>query len=192
MVSPCPSISVGTLSRGTSLIFFRSSTPTTKLLGPNSTIIALIPKKSGANRVQDFTTISLISASYKIIAKILSNRIREVMPDIIDRNHYTFIKGRQILDSVLIANECVEDYKRRKQKGGVVKLALEKAYDKTNRNFLDFVLARKGFGAKWRSWMHGCLSSTHFQVIINGSPKGFFPTSRGLRQGDPFHPSYSP
>lgn len=110
------------------------------------------------------------------------------MPDIIDRNHYAFIKGRQILDSVLIANECVEDYKRRKQKGGVVKLALEKAYDKTNRNFLDFVLARKGVGAKWRSWMHGCLSFTHFQVIINSSRKGFFPTSRGLRQGDPLSP----
>lgn len=49
-----------------------------------------------------------------------------------DRNQYAFIKGRYILDSILIANECVEDYRRRKQKGMIAKLDLEKAYDKTN------------------------------------------------------------
>lgn len=81
----------------------------------------------------------------------------------------------------------MEDYIRRKQKG-VVMLDLEKTYDKTDWNFLDFVLARKGVGANWRSWIYGCISSAHLSVIINGSPKGFFPASRGLRQGDPLSP----
>lgn len=43
----------------------------------------------------------------------------------------------------------------------------------------------KGYGVLWRKWVYRCLSSTHFLIIINGSPKGFFLASRGLRQGDP-------
>lgn len=49
-------------------------------------------------------------------------------------------------------------------------------------------MARKGFGATWRKWVYGCLSSAHFFVILNGSPHGFFLASRGLRQGDPLSP----
>lgn len=64
-----------------------------------------------------------------------------------------FIKGRKILDNILIANECVEVYRKRKQKGIVVKLDLEKAYDKNDWNFVDYIMARKRFGAKWRSWV---------------------------------------
>lgn len=67
-------------------------------------------------------------------------------------------KGRNILDSILITNEFVENYKRRKQKEVVLKLDLEKAYDKTDWDFLDHVVARKGFGTLWRKWNFDWLS----------------------------------
>lgn len=147
--------------------------------GHNSTFITFIPKKIRANRFQDFRPISLISAPYKIIAKILSNRIWEVLHEVIVGNQYAFIKGRQILDSIFIANECVEDYWRRKQKELIVKLDLEKANDKTDWDFLDYVLARKGLGVLWRSWTYGWLSFAHCSIILSGSPKGFFrPSTR--------------
>lgn len=72
--------------------------------------------------IQDFLPISLISAPNKIISMVLSNRIRAILHKVIDGNRYAFDKGRQILDSILIANESVEDYKRRKVKGVVVNL----------------------------------------------------------------------
>lgn len=62
-------------------------------IGLNSTFIPLIPKKVGANRIQDFRPISLISALYKIIAKVLSNR-REILHEVIDENQYAFTEGR--------------------------------------------------------------------------------------------------
>ena len=77
---------------------------------------------------------------------------------------------RQILDVVLVANEVVEDYKRRKQKGLVFKIDFEKAYDNVRCGFLDFVLQKKNFGSKWRGWIKGCLSSVSYSVLINGRP----------------------
>lgn len=66
----------------------------------------------------------------------------------VDGNQYAFIKGRQILDTILIVNECVEDYTRREKKGVIVKLDMEKTYDKTDWDFVDYTMARKGFGSK--------------------------------------------
>jgi len=67
-------------------------------------------------------------------------------------------------------------------------LDIEKAYDHVNWNFLMYVLKRMGFGDRWISWVHYCISSTSFAVLVNGSPMDFFSASRGLRQGDPLFP----
>lgn len=61
-----------------------------------------------------------------------------------------------------LVNECIEEYRSKKKKGWVVKLDLEKAYDRTDWGFLDFVMVKKGSGSKWRRWVYGCLSSTRF------------------------------
>ena len=73
----------------------------------NATFISLIPKKSNAAEVRDFRPISLIGGVYKIIAKVLANRLKMVLGDIVHESRNAFVKGRQILDSVLIANECL-------------------------------------------------------------------------------------
>jgi hypothetical protein len=154
----------------------------------NSTFISLIPKVSGASNLKDFRPISLVSGVYKIISKVLANRLRLVMDKIISNPQNAFVKGRQILDSVLIANESLDYCLKSGESGLLCKLDMEKTYDHVNWDFLLYLLRRCGFGQKWCSWIACCVSTASFSVLINGSPAGFFNSSRGVRQGDPLSP----
>ena len=154
----------------------------------NATFIALVPKKSQTSKISDFRPISLVTGLYKIIAKVLSRRLRKVIHETISSSQGAFVEGRQILDVVLIANEVVNEKRRMRDKGVVFKIDFEKAYDHVDWGFLEHVLERKGFSPKWRSWMRGCHSSTSLAVLVNGNAKGWVKASRGLRQGDPLSP----
>jgi hypothetical protein len=154
----------------------------------NSTFISLIPKFYGAKEIKDFHPISLVGGVYKIIAKVLANRMRRVMDKIISKPQNAFVKGRQILDSILIANECLDSRLKAGDPGVLCKLDMEKTYDHVNWNFLLYLLRRCGFGEKWCMWIKQCISTTRFSVLINGSPIGYFGSSRGVRQGDPLSP----
>lgn len=62
---------------------------------------------------------------------------------------------------------------------------MEKAYNHVNWAFLDWVMDQMGFGYKWGFWIHVCISSASFSMLINGTPGQMFKGERGLRQGDP-------
>ncbi|RVW69473.1 Transposon TX1 uncharacterized 149 kDa protein [Vitis vinifera] len=151
----------------------------------NASFIVLLPKKSQSKKISDFRPISLITCLYKVIAKVLLGRLRGVLQETIHSTQGAFVKGRQILDAVLIANEIVDEKRRSWEEGVVFKIDFEKAYDHVKWDFLDRVLKKKGFSPKWRKWMSGCLSSVSYAILVNGNAKGWVKASRGLRQGDP-------
>ena len=151
----------------------------------NSTFISLIPKIPGASEMKDFRPISLVGSLYKIIVKVLANRLKGVLNKVISKTQSAFIKGRQILDLILIANESLDSRRRSGEPSILCKMDVEKAYNHVNWDFLLYMLKRCGFGAKWCSWISFCISSVRCSVLVNGSPKGFFDSSRGIRQGDP-------
>ena len=58
----------------------------------------LILKKNDASNLRDFRPISLVGSVYKILAKVLANRLRVVLDQLISENQNSFVGGRQILD----------------------------------------------------------------------------------------------
>ncbi|RVW39259.1 putative ribonuclease H protein [Vitis vinifera] len=98
------------------------------------------------------------------------------------------MQGDRFWNASLVANEVIDYWYKRKEKGLICKLDIEKAYDSINWKFLMKVLRKMGFGSRWMDWMWWCISTAKFSILINGVPAGFFSNSKGLRQGDPLSP----
>ena len=154
----------------------------------NATFLVLVPKGITVEDLKDLRPISLVGSLYKILTKVLANRIKRVIGLIISQSHNAFVEGRQILDTVLIDKEAVDSILRRKEKAILCKLDIEKAYDYIRWDFLLQILERMGFRSKWISWIDWCISTVSFSVLFNGSPTGFFRSSKSQRQGDPLSP----
>ncbi|RVX04356.1 Transposon TX1 uncharacterized 149 kDa protein [Vitis vinifera] len=131
----------------------------------------LILKKEGAEDLRDFRPISLVGSVYKLLAKVLANRLKSVMGEVISDSQQAFVHGRQILDAVLIANEALDSRLKDNAPGLLLKLDIEKAFDHVNWNFLIDVMSRIGFGHKWINWMKWCWSTATFSILIMGAPR---------------------
>jgi len=84
------------------------------------------------------------------------------------------------VDSMLIANECLDSQLQSRESGELCKLDLKKAYDHVNWELLLYLLQGCGLGEKWRAWIECCISTTRFSIHVNGTPSGFFNSSHGL------------
>ncbi|GLT46093.1 hypothetical protein SLA2020_198760 [Shorea laevis] len=156
--------------------------------GSNASFIVLIPKKGQPTNLGDYRPISLIGCIYKILSKVLANRMRKVMNSIISCNQTAFIEGRQIADGIVITNEIIQEAKKSRRSTIIFKADFEKAYDSVNWGFLDYMMTRLGFNMQWRKWIMECLSSASVSVLVNGSPTEEYKMKKGLRQGDPLAP----
>ncbi|KAL5580779.1 hypothetical protein UlMin_013221 [Ulmus minor] len=98
----------------------------------NETIITLLPKIKNPTRITEFWLISLCNVLYKIISKMLANRLRKVMDNIISEEQSAFIPGRLISNNAIIGFKCLHAIKRWKTKKNymALKLDMAKAYDR--------------------------------------------------------------
>ena len=156
----------------------------------NATFVVLVPKKGGAKELKDFRPINLVGGLYKLLAKVLVNRLKWVVDSLVSDFQHVFVGGRQILDAVLIANEVIDSRLKASLRGLLCKLDIEKAYDHVNWNHLIAMMDKMGFGSKWLGWIRWCISMIRFSILVNSSPFGFFSSSRGLKQEDPLSPYF--
>ncbi|WZZ89725.1 hypothetical protein YC2023_118304 [Brassica napus] len=166
--------------------FFRNG----KLLKDmNTTAISLIPKKPEACSLSDFRPISCCNIVYKLISKIIANRLKPILSECVSPNQAAFLKGRSLRENVLLATELIKDYNKSScHKSAMLKIDIHKAFDTVCWEFVTKVLAAQEFPPMFIAWIQECISSPRFSIAINGELAGFFEGKKGLRQGDSISP----
>lgn len=156
----------------------------------NSTTIFLISKNEHSDSIRKFRPISLCNTSYKIISKIIVNKVRPRLDFIISPNQNSFLPGRGCDTNYIAASEILHSMKSKKGKLGwfALKIDLEKAYDRLEWGPSVFCLAKNRFSQESCDLIMSCVSTSNTKVVINGRHSEPFHTSIGIRQGDPISP----
>ena len=135
-------------------------------------------------KVTEFRPISLCNVMYRLISKILANRLKRVLDAVIDELQSTFVPGRLITDKVLVAFEtmhCIDQRKKGKKALMAIKLDMSKTYDKVEWVYLETMMRKMGFHERWSSLIMMCVTTVSYSMLINGEPKGKIILLRGLR-----------
>ena len=137
----------------------------------NETVVVVIPKTPNTDRLKDLRPISLCNVIYKIGSKVLSNRLKIILPDIMAHNQSTFVPGQLVTDNVLIAYEMTR-YMQNRRSGGegcvALKLDMSKAHDRVEWGFLEQMMLKLGFCNRWVNLITKCISTVSYHIRVNG------------------------
>ena len=140
----------------------------------NHTSITLIPKVKNRERVSEFRPISLCNVIYKVVNKVIANRLKPFLNSIISETQSAFIADKLITDNVLIAFESLHHMKTccsRKTGFMALKLDMSKAYDRVEWVFLEKILLKMGFQNFWVSLIMECITTVSYSILVNGEPQ---------------------
>lgn len=148
----------------------------------NSNLVVLIPKFNGAYRIEDYMPIALADFQFKIITKVLADRLSSIATKIISNQQRGFIKDRQIAYYICITSEAVNILDH-KAYGGNLALTfdIKKFFDTIDWNIIFKVLNAFGFNVVFCNWVRLILISAKLSFYVNGQSIGFFACKRGVR-----------
>lgn len=127
--------------------------------------------------------IALCNVVYKLIAKTLANRLKEVLYTVVSHSQNAFIPGRLITDNILLASEVLHHLKRKRQgRNGVaaLKVDMSKAYDRIEWGYLENMMKATGFAEEWVKLFMMCVTTVQYEVVFNNDLLGPIVLQRGL------------
>lgn len=168
--------------------FFREGTGMQELKRTN---VILIPKKKDPMKVSDMRPISLSNVLSKVITKVLMNRLKIFLGDVVSDTQSAFILGRLISDNIMVLYEVMH-YLKRKRRGKegymALKLDMSKAYDRIEWDYLKAIMIKMGFNEWWVDLVMRCVESVSYYIIHGGYEMETITHGRGLPRGDPLSP----
>jgi hypothetical protein len=143
--------------------------------------ITLIPKMASPEGINDFRPITLLNCVLKLITKLLADRLQKVVLEIVHKNQYGFLKGRNIQDCLAWAFEFLFQCEKSRQEIIILKLAFAKAFDTIDHSAMLKIMRQMGFDEKWLNWIDMIFSSSKSAVLLNGVLGRQFHCKSGVR-----------
>ena len=140
----------------------------------NSTFLDSIPKEVNLRSFDCFMPISLCNASYKIITKLLENKIKSLLEKLISPSSSGFVKWRHIIDNVIMVQEALHSSHQRKEQGMLIKLDTANAFDRVKLSFMFKVLLAFGFNFEFFNLIKACIENPWIALLINGRSTNYF------------------
>ena len=152
-------------------------------------IITCIPKGNKSRKyIKNWRPISLLNISYKIASGCIANRIKTILPSIIDLDQSGFMSGRFVGDNIRLIYDTINYSNVQKKKGLLLLIDFEKAFDSVAWSFMEKCLTYYNFKDDIKCWIKTFYSNIKSTVIVNNQPTSWFAIERGCRQGDPISP----
>lgn len=148
----------------------------------NFTHLTLILKFKEPKDAIELGPIALCNVVYKIASKVLTNRLKVIIPKIISPLQSAFVSGRLISDNTLVAVEAAHFmHKLRRHSEGFfsLKFDINRAYDTLEWNFLEAIMSKMGFARQWIDIVLCSIKSVSYSLLVNGNPTGYIIRSRG-------------
>ena len=151
-------------------------------------IITLIDKKKDRSLLKNWRPISLLNVDYKILTKIFSKRLVEILPNIIHSDQTGYIKNRFIGQNIRTIIDTLYYTKEENIPGILIAIDFQKAFDSLEWPFIQAVLKKFNFGENFRKWVSLFYKNVSSCTLNKGVTSGYFNLERGVRQGDPLSP----
>lgn len=154
----------------------------------NTAIIKIIFKKGDRRLMSNYRPIALLTSDYKILAKILAERLKGVLDKLIENDQQGFVRGRDISGNIILVKEIIEYCDRENKEGALILMDFQKAYDRVSREVMFELLERLNFGEIFRKYVRLLYKEAAARIEINDQFSESFVTQGGVRQGCPLSP----
>ena len=151
-------------------------------------VITCIPKDGDLTLLANWRPISVLNADYKIISKVIADRVAKVLPDIVHQDQTCNIQDRKIQYNLSLIRDVIDYGNSTTKRFCVLTIDQMKAFDKVSWSFLRRVLGRFKFGPRLTQWVDILYRNITSQVKVNGYVSTPFPLQQGVRQGCPLSP----
>ncbi|CAI5529451.1 unnamed protein product [Closterium sp. Naga37s-1] len=151
-------------------------------------VTIFLHKKGDKDDLDNYRPITLLNFSYKVLARVVANRMKPLLHKVISAEQYGFILGRRISDAIGVVADVIEAAKKGSEDWYMLLLDFRKAFDSVSRSFLFSVLREMGFPSRFVGWVEGLHKDTTTRLLINGWLGEAVAVNSGVRQGCPLAP----
>ena len=151
-------------------------------------VVKILYKKGDRNRMSNYRPISLLCADYKLLAKIVTNRMRPVLNSVIEKDQQGFIKEGDITGNLILVKEIIQYCNEEDVEGALILMDFKKAYDRVDREFMIKTLKQMNFGPDFIQYIEALYSDVGSVIEVNNELSSVVMTRGGVRQGCPLSP----